>query len=79
MRVLVEIGCILGYIISNEGTNVDPMKTKAIRNCHIPLTPINIRSFLALAGYYRRILDRFASIASPLEALTQKKVKFEFL
>ncbi|WMV45594.1 hypothetical protein MTR67_038979 [Solanum verrucosum] len=43
-----------------------------------PLSPSNIRSFLGLAGYYRRFVEGFSLIASPLTALTQKKAKFEW-
>ena len=41
-----------------------------------PLTPFDIRSFLGLASYYRRLVEGFSSIASPLTTLTQKKAKF---
>jgi len=43
-----------------------------------PLSPTDIRRFLGLAGYYRRFVEGFSSIASPLMDLTQKKVKFEW-
>ena len=43
-----------------------------------PLTPTDIRSFLGLAGYYRRFVEGFVSIASPLTTLTQKCKKFEW-
>jgi len=43
-----------------------------------PLSPMDIRSFLGLSGYYRRFVEGFSSIASPLTALTQKKSKFEW-
>nr|XP_019068167.1 uncharacterized protein LOC109119709 [Solanum lycopersicum] len=67
----------LGHIISGDGVEVDSKKTDAVRNWPTPLTPTDIRSFLGLAGYYRRFLDGFSSITSPLTSLTQKKVKFE--
>ncbi|KAH0710910.1 hypothetical protein KY284_012337 [Solanum tuberosum] len=37
-----------------------------------------IKSFLGLAGYYKRFVEGFSSIASPLTKLTQKKVKFQW-
>ena len=62
----------LGHIISGEGKEVDPKKTKEVRNCTRPFTPTNIWSLLNLAWYYRRLIDGFASIASHLTTLTQK-------
>ena len=43
-----------------------------------PTSGIDIRSLLGLAGYYRRIVKGFSSIASPLTRLTQKMVKFQW-
>ena len=63
-----------GHIISNEGIEVDLKKTKAVKNWPRTLTPTNIRSFLGLGVYNRRFVDGFASIASSLTTLTQKKV-----
>lgn len=39
---------------------------------------IEIRCFLGLAGYYRRFIDGFSTIASPMTRLTRKEVKFEW-
>ena len=68
----------LGHIISGDGVEVDLKKTDAVRNWPRPFTPIDIRSFLGLVSYYRRSVDGFSSIASPLTALPKKKVKFEW-
>ncbi|GJX72394.1 putative reverse transcriptase domain-containing protein [Tanacetum coccineum] len=37
-----------------------------------PRTPSEVRSFLGLAGYYRRFIENFSKIAKPLTVLTQK-------
>ncbi|KAH0658259.1 hypothetical protein KY289_027007 [Solanum tuberosum] len=66
----------LGHIMSSNGIKVDPKKMDSVKSCPKPLSPIDIRSFLGLAGYYRRFVEGFSSIASPLMALTQKKAKF---
>ena len=66
---------LLGHVIYRGGVEVDPRKTKAVKNWPRPLALTDIRSFLGLAGYYRRFEDSFACIVSPL---TQKKVKFEW-
>ncbi|KAI3819447.1 hypothetical protein L1987_13283 [Smallanthus sonchifolius] len=43
-----------------------------------PKTPTEVRSFLGLAGYYRRLIQDFSKITTPLTTLTQKAVKFEW-
>ncbi|XP_015170088.1 uncharacterized mitochondrial protein AtMg00860-like [Solanum tuberosum] len=69
----------LGHVVSGDGIKVDRKKTDVIRNWPRPLTPSDIRSFLGLAGYYRRFVNGFSSIASPMTKLTQKKAKFEWI
>ncbi|GKB95900.1 putative reverse transcriptase domain-containing protein [Tanacetum coccineum] len=47
-------------------------------NWEQPKTPIEIRSFLGLAGYYRRFIQDFTKIASSFTKLTRKNAKFEW-
>ena len=53
-------------------------KNEAMKNLPRPLTPIDIRCFLRLAGYYRRFVDGFGSISSLLTNLTKNTVKSEW-
>ncbi|OMO65975.1 reverse transcriptase [Corchorus capsularis] len=68
----------LGHIISKDGICVDPAKIEAILNWESPRTVTEIRSFLGLAGYYRRFVEGFSLIAAPLTRLTRKGVPFEW-
>ncbi|GJS73462.1 putative reverse transcriptase domain-containing protein [Tanacetum coccineum] len=68
----------LGYVIDSEGIHVDPAKIESIKDWASPKSPMEIRQFLGLAGYYRRFIEGFSKIAKPMTKLTQKKVKFEW-
>ncbi|KAI3821411.1 hypothetical protein L1987_08979 [Smallanthus sonchifolius] len=68
----------LGHVVNPDGIMVDPAKIEAVKEWNIPKTPTDIRSFLGLAGYYRRFIQDFSRIASPLTKLTRKEVKYEW-
>ncbi|XP_060959673.1 uncharacterized mitochondrial protein AtMg00860-like, partial [Cannabis sativa] len=55
---------------------VDPGKIEAVKNWPRPKTVTEIRSFLGLAGYYRRFVEGFSKIAMPLSELTRKNQRF---
>ncbi|XP_075092520.1 uncharacterized protein LOC142172747 [Nicotiana tabacum] len=74
----LKLVAFLGHIISGEGVKVDSQKIEAVKNWPRPTSVSDIRSFLGLAGYYRRFVEGFSSISSPLTRLTQKKVKFQW-
>ncbi|XP_075481076.1 uncharacterized protein LOC142521770 [Primulina tabacum] len=66
----------LGHVISEAGVSVDPKKVESILDWTKPRNATDIRSFLGLAGYYRKFVEGFSSIAVPLTRLTQKNSKF---
>ncbi|WP_375686877.1 ribonuclease H family protein, partial [Bartonella sp. AC331YNZD] len=68
----------MGHVVSSEGISVDPSKIEAVLNWERPKTVFEIRSFLGLAGYYRRFVLNFSRLAMPLSRLTRKDVKFEW-
>ena len=66
----------LGHVISREGIAVDPAKVTAVLDWEPPKTVIEIRSFLGLAGYYRKFIQDFSKIVTPTTHLTRKGVQF---
>ena len=68
----------LGHIVSAEGIRVDPIKIEAVVNWKPPRNVIEVKSFLGLAGYYRRFVRGFSVIAFPLTKLLRKGIKFEW-
>ena len=74
---LREVG-FLGHIVSGDGIRVDPSKISAIVDWKPPKNVTEVRSFLGLAGYYRRFVNGFSIIAAPMTRLLRKDVKFEW-
>ncbi|GJW17331.1 putative reverse transcriptase domain-containing protein [Tanacetum coccineum] len=68
----------LGHVVNSKGIHVDPSKIEAVKNWRVPKIPLEIRSFLRLAGYYRRFIMNFSTIAKPLTSVIQKNQKYEW-
>ena len=66
----------LGHVISTKGIAVDPAKVEAVVKWESPKSATEIRSFVWLAGYYRRFREGFSKIVAPLTLLTQKNQPF---
>ena len=68
----------LGHVVSASGVSFDPDKVEAVMSWERPKSVFEIRSFLGLAGYYRRFIGDFFRLAPPMTRLTRKGVKFEW-
>ena len=67
----------LGHVILASGFSVDPEKVEEIMSRERPKSVFEIRSFLGLAGYYRRFVKDFSQLVAPMTRLTRKGIKFE--
>jgi len=67
----------LGHVVSNEGVSADSHKIKAIPKWPRPKNPMEVRSLLGLAGYYRRFIQNISKIPTPVTNLTKKVIKHE--
>ena len=68
----------LGHVISAEGISLDPQKIEAIVNWKPPTNVSEVRNFLGLAGYYKKFVEGFSKIATPLTNLLKKDQIFKW-
>ena len=72
---LAEVGFVK-HVVSASCLSVDPGKVEVVMSWERLKSVFKIRSFLGLAGYYRRFIEDFSRLAAPMTKLTQKEVKF---
>ena len=66
----------LGHIVSVDGILPTNKKIQAVESFPQPKTQTEVRSFLGLAGYYRKFIKNFAKISLPLTNLTKDTIPF---
>ena len=62
----------VGHVVGRGCLSMDEEKLGRIRSAPQPRTKKQVRSFLGLAGYYRKFIPNYAEIAVPLTDLTKK-------
>ena len=62
----------LGHVVSAKGVSVIPDKVQTILDWESPKSVKDVRSFLGMAGYYRRFIENFFKIAKPMTELLKK-------
>jgi hypothetical protein len=68
----------LGHVLSANGIAVDPSEVKDILEWKRPTTVHKVRSFLGLAGYYRRFILDFSKLVKPITSLLKNDTKFNW-
>ena len=68
---LTEVN-FLSHVVFEAGIAVDHSKVEAVQEWQKPTNVFKVRSFLGLAGYYRRFVEGFSRIAAPMTQLTRK-------
>jgi hypothetical protein len=66
----------LGHVINSQGVSSDPQKISKVKSWPTPQNSKEVRSFLGLAGYYRKFVQHFGIITRPLFNLLKKKSPF---
>jgi hypothetical protein len=74
----MEKVAFLGHVFSAKWIVVDPSKVESVTKWEQPLNMTDVRSFLGMAGYYRRFIENFSKIAKPMIELLKNNTKFEW-
>ena len=59
----------LGYVVSEEGIQIDPKKVEAIQKWPIPTNVTEVLSFLGFTNYSCKFIKKYAQVARPLYKL----------
>ena len=68
----------LGHVITRQGISTDPDKIDIVKKWSVPTSAREVQQFLGLVGYYRRYIQDFSMIATPLYRLTERGRAFEW-
>ena len=68
----------LGHVLWASSVSMDPEKVETVMSWERPKPVFEIRSFLGLARYYRRLIEDFSRLVAPMTRLTRNEVKFEW-
>jgi hypothetical protein len=78
VHLLHRQGCVIGFVVSAHGVEVDEEKIKVVREWKPPQNVSQVQSFLELAGFYCQFVKEFSSITTPVNELTKKDVPFQW-
>jgi len=62
----------LGFVLSENGVSTFPDKVKAVKEYPTPKNAKDVRAFLGLTSFYRKLVPNFAEVEKSLTMLTRK-------
>jgi hypothetical protein len=68
----------LGHIVGRDGIKMDPKKVAAVTEWPRPQTVTNIQEFTGFCNYYRRFIEGYSKVATPLYDLVKKDAKWDW-
>jgi len=74
--LLQQTVAFLGHVVSSNGLEVQEEKVSTVRSWPVPTNLHDLRSYVGFCSYYRRFIEGFSNIASPLHELTKKGARF---
>ena len=74
-KMALTEGIVLGHHVSSQGINIDPTKIEVIVGLPSLKYQKEVRSFLGHASYYRRFIENFTKIATPMFKVTYKGLR----
>ena len=66
----------LGHILSKDGISVDDSKVSVIQNYPIPQNSTQLRSFLGISNYYKKLIKHFSIKTANLRSFLKRDAKF---
>jgi len=66
----------VGYVLSHDGVLASPDKVKAVAKYPVTKNVRDVRAFLGLASFYRKLVPGFTKLANPLTNVTRKSQEF---